>query len=267
MSVYAKENPAFLKSSLQSVLDQTRPPNEIVVVKDGSLTEELDAVIDRYSDQHPRIFKVVGYPSNKGLGEALNFGMKHVTSALVARMDGDDVSVRMRFEEQIGYMEEHPDIAVLGSAIAEFHTDPNQIMRTRSVPENHEQIVARAKLMNPMNHMTVVFRTQQVKNAGGYRHMPYFEDYDLWVRMLNQGMKFHNLPVSLVYARVGNDMVGKRHGFKYAGYEFSHFKNMQKTGFIGTMTLCKALLLRLPLRVMPKPLLMGFYRFVLRKDL
>lgn len=267
MSIYARENPAFLEESLRSLVDQSRPPGEIVVVKDGQLTQALEQVLARYQNAYPDLFKVTGYEKNKGLGEALNYGMQYVTSPIVARMDGDDISVRTRFEEQISYMEAHPDVAALGSCIAEFDTDPVQIMRTRRVPETHEEIIHKARLANPMNHMTVVFRKDAVLQAGGYQHAPYFEDYDLWIRMLNKGMKFHNLQRSLVLARVGNDMVGKRHGLRYAGYEFDHFLRMKKTGFIGTFSMAKAVILRLPFRLMPKSLLIAVYRFVLRKDL
>lgn len=267
MSVYAKENPTFLEESLRSVMDQSRMPDELVIVKDGTLPEVLEVVISRYQHQYPKVVKVVGYPTNKGLGEALNYGMQHVTSPIVVRMDGDDISVRTRFEVQVAFMEAHPDIDVVGSSIAEFHSDPTEIMRTRIVPEFHEQILDKARLMNPMNHMTVVLRKESVLKAGGYQHAPYFEDYDLWVRMLNKGMKFHNLQESLVLARVGNDMVGKRHGFQYAKHEFNHFRKMQQAGFISTVAMGKAVILRVPLRLMPKPLLMAFYRFVLRKDL
>ena len=267
MSIYAKENPAFLERSLQSLVEQSRRPNEVIIVKDGALPKELEEVIARYAHQFSELFKVVGYATNKGLGEALNYGMQHVTSPIVARMDGDDIAVSTRFEEQVSFMETHPDIAVLGSCIAEFDTDPTVIMRIRHVPESHEQIVQKARLTNPMNHMTVVFRKERVLQAGGYQHAPYFEDYDLWVRMLSKGMKFHNLQSSLVLARVGNDMVGKRHGFQYARHEFNHFQKMKETGFISAFSMGKAVLLRVPLRLMPKPLLVAFYRFVLRKDL
>jgi glycosyltransferase involved in cell wall biosynthesis len=267
MSIYIRENPAFLEQSLQSLLSQTRKPDEIVIVKDGDLSVDLDEVIARYARQNPGLFNVVGYATNRGLGEALNYGMQYITTPIVARMDGDDIAASNRFEEQISFMEAHTDIAVLGSCISEFDNDPAHTMRTRKVPESHEQIVTKARLTNPMNHMTVVFRKDSVLKAGGYQHAPYFEDYDLWVRMLSKGMKFHNLQSNLVLARVGNDMVGKRHGLRYAGYEFSHFRKMQATGFIGTVGMAKAVLLRLPFRLMPKPLLVAFYRFVLRKDL
>ncbi|MEP6734249.1 MAG: glycosyltransferase, partial [Chryseolinea sp.] len=211
------------------------------------------------------LFHVVGYEKNMGLGEALNYGMNFVHTPYVARMDGDDIAVPERFERQMTFMERHPEIDVLGTCIGEFDDDPGKIIRSRRVPQDQEKIIEKASLTNPMNHMTVVFKKDKVLQAGGYRHAPYFEDYDLWVRMLNMGMKFHNLQEDLVLARIGNDMVGKRHGLKYSGYEFNHFKNMHKYGFISIFALWKAIALRMPLRLLPKSILSLLYRIVLRK--
>ena len=265
LSVYEKEKPDFLRHSLESLLRQTRIPKEIIIVKDGKVGEELNNVIESFRAKQEGLLKVVGYDENRGLGPALNFGMQHITTPYVARMDTDDVAIPTRFEEQMSFLESNPDIDIVGSSIAEFNHDPQQPVRARLVPELHEMILEKARLTNPVNHMTVVFKREKVVEAGGYQHAPYFEDYDLWVRMLVGGMKFHNLKSSLVLARVGNDMVGKRHGFKYSKHEAAHFRKMYKRGFINRFGLVKALALRLPLRLLPKKVLMSVYSVILRK--
>ena len=267
MSVYGKENAQFLEECLESIERQTLQPNEVIIVKDGLLTEQLNDVIGQYSQKFPAVCKVVGYDINRGLGEALNFGLTFASSEYVIRMDSDDICVPDRFEVQMDYFSRHPEVDVVGSNISEFEHDPQHPIRHRKVPETNSEIVRKAALMNPMNHMTVAFRREKVMEAGGYRHAPYFEDYDLWVRMLNAGMKFHNLQQSLVLARVGNDMVGKRHGWKYFQYELAHFRKMRQSGFITGIAFIKASVLRLPLRLLPKGLLAAFYNFVLRKDI
>jgi glycosyltransferase involved in cell wall biosynthesis len=267
MSVYAKESVHFLDDSLKSVLNQTLAPNEIIIVKDGTVPEEINTLIELYRARQPELFKIVGYENNRGLGEALNYGLTFAQSEYVIRMDSDDVCVPERFETQMAFFANHPDVDVLGSNISEFENDPANPIRVRKVPESHEQIIKKAALMNPMNHMTVAFKRKKVLSAGGYRHAPYFEDYDLWVRMLNRGMKFHNLQKPLVLARVGNDMVGKRHGWRYFRFELDHFKKMHASGFITRLPFIKAVLLRLPLRLIPKGLLAAFYNFALRKNI
>jgi glycosyltransferase involved in cell wall biosynthesis len=265
LSVYQKERPDFLRHSLESLVTQTRMPKEIIIVKDGKVGEELNNVIESFRVKQGGLLKVVGYDENRGLGRALNFGMQHITTPYVARMDTDDVSVPTRFEEQMSFLDSHPDIDILGSSIAEFDDDPQHPLRARHVPEQHEMIREKARLSNPMNHMTVVFKREKVVEAGGYQHAPYFEDYDLWVRMLMGGMKFHNLKRLLVLARIGNDMIGKRHGFQYTKFEAAHFRKMYEYGFINSFGLIKALMLRVPLRLLPKTLLLSIYSVILRK--
>ncbi|HEX6892177.1 MAG TPA: glycosyltransferase [Chryseolinea sp.] len=265
LSVYEKEKPEFFRHSLESLLNQTRMPKEIVIVKDGRIGDELDNVIETFIAKQGDLFKIAGYDDNRGLGRALNFGMQHITTPYIARMDTDDVAVPTRFEEQMSFLESHPDIDIIGSAIAEFEDDPQHPLRARDVPDLHEMIRERARLTNPMNHMTVVFKREKVIEAGGYQHAPYFEDYDLWIRMLVRGMKFHNLKSSLVLSRFSSDTIGKRHGFQYGRFEAAHFRKMYGYGFIDRFGLIKALALRLPLRVLPKGLLLSIYIVLLRK--
>ena len=109
LSVYIKEQPIFLEQSLASILNQTLIPPEIVLIKDGSLTTELDLIIKKYQNEVPMI-KVIQLPQNQGLGKALNEGLKHCSHELVARMDTDDIAKSNRFERQIQVFEEHPEV-------------------------------------------------------------------------------------------------------------------------------------------------------------
>ena len=67
MSIYLKENPAYLRASLDSIINQTIPPAEIVMVKDGPLTKELDSVLAEYDRRYPGIFSFIAYEENHGL--------------------------------------------------------------------------------------------------------------------------------------------------------------------------------------------------------
>lgn len=265
LSLYARENPNFLRKSLRSLVTQTLLPHKIIVVKDGRLTDDLNKILAEFEEEFPSLFLIVGYEKNKGLGEALNYGLNFVGTSLVARMDTDDIAEKTRFETQVKYMVSHPEIDLLGSWIAEFKDDPERTYRIKKAPELHQQIVVLAKIRNPVNHMTVIFRKEKVQAAGGYQHAPFFEDYDLWVRMLKKGMIFHNLQEPLIKARIGNDMLGKRHGWAYMKHEYRHFKGMQRLGFISSYQFIIIALLRFPLRLIPKKILSIFYTFALRK--
>lgn len=210
MSVYQKEAPEHFRRALSSNLEcQTLPPTEMVLVCDGPLNPELDAVISEFSAKCPQL-KVCRLAENGGLGKALNFGLSQCSHSLVARSDSDDVCTPERFAVQVAYLEQHPDISVVSSAIDEFDEDPERPLRQKLMPEGGEALLRYAKTRNPINHMAVMFRKEDVEKAGSYQHLPYQEDYFLWVRMLSMGMKLANLPQKLVCARVGNGMAARR---------------------------------------------------------
>lgn len=211
MSVYYKEKPNYFDLALHSILvDQTVLPNELVLICDGPLTSELDAVIEKYCVLFPTIIKLFRLEENGGLGRALNFGLTKCCYPIVARADSDDICVSTRFEIQTEYMKLHPDVSVISSYIDEFNEDWTRPFSEKRLPLDHESLIKRAKRRNPFNHMAVMFRRDDIIEAGSYQHVPYAEDYDLWVRTAALGKKFGNVDRVLVHARVGNGMIGRR---------------------------------------------------------
>lgn len=211
MSVYSKEEPQYFDLALKSnLIDQTLKPDEFVLVCDGPLNEELDLVVEKYTKMFPDIFKVYRLAENAGLGNALNFGIKKCTNEIIARADSDDVCVPVRYEEQIEFLEKNQDIAVLGADIDEFIIEFNEAVNIKSMPKSNEDILKYMKHRNPINHMTVAFKKSVIEQNGSYMHMPYLEDYYLWVRVAASGFKFANLNEVLVHARVGNGRTKRR---------------------------------------------------------
>ena len=211
MSVYEKESPEYLSLSLQSNLEnQTRKPDEFVLVCDGPLTEQLDSVILDYVNKFPNIIRVYRLEKNQGLGRALNYGLTKCSNDIVARSDSDDVCENNRFEIQIGFMELHSDVAVVSSYIDEFISEPSKPERIKRLPLDHDALYKMAKFRNPINHMAAVFRKNVILEIGSYRHIPYVEDYELWVRAMINGYKLANVDQVLVHARVGNGMIQRR---------------------------------------------------------
>lgn len=164
LSLYHKESPLFLRQSLTSIFTQTLLPIEVVLVEDGPLTDELYAVIKEFTSQHPEL-KVISLPTNRGLGKALNEGLKHCSYDLVARMDTDDIAKPDRFEKQLAIFLEHPEIDVVGAWIDEFEGEVSNVLSMRKVPEQHENILRFAKGRCPVNHPVVMFRRR-----GGWRY-------------------------------------------------------------------------------------------------
>lgn len=216
MAVYHKDDPLHFEAALNSVLaQQTLPPNELVLVCDGPLNVALDAVIGAFSNRYPNILRVYRLAENGGLGKALNYGLSKCSNEIVARADSDDICVNDRFEQQIKFMTEHSDVAAVGSDIDEFSISPNNPVHIKRMPSTHEEITKLATVRNPINHMTVAFRKSSVLKAGSYIHLPYVEDYYLWLRMIANGFQLANINKVLVHARIGNGMVERRGNPKY----------------------------------------------------
>lgn len=212
MSVYINDSPDYLAKALKSIYDeQTRKPDEIVIVFDGPLTPQLLDVLDIFKAGKENIVKYYPQDINRGLGEALRIGSEFCNGDYIFRMDSDDVSESTRFEKQIDFIQKNPDIDVLGTDIAEFYNSPEETKkRIRSCPSTHSEIVKMGKKRNPMNHVSVCIKRSSLLKSGGYKTLLLLEDYYLWLRMIVAGCKFANINESLVFVRVGNGFDYKR---------------------------------------------------------
>lgn len=263
LSVYHKELPSFLQQSLDSIFYQTLLPTEVIIVKDGPLPQNLDILLKEYSQKYP-ILKLVSLPINKGLGQALNEGLKHCSYELVARMDTDDIAKPNRFEKQLKVFNNHPEIDIVSSWIDEFEGETNHILSIRKLPEYHKEIYQFAKKRSPINHPAVMFRKSSVLAAGGYKHFPLFEDYYLWVRMLMNGAKFYNLQESLLYFRSSSEMFKRRGGLNYALKELKFEQKLLEIKFISKSIFIKNILIRFISRLIPNKLRAIIYKHLLR---
>lgn len=221
MSVYYKEKPEFLDLSLKSILiEQTVVPTEIVMIKDGKLTNELEKVIKKYTKKFPDIIKTYAFEENRGLGQALQTGLEYCKYDIVMRMDTDDICVPNRFELQLEYMKKNKDVSAVGGYIGEFVDEPTEKLRLKTMPLKYENVKKYSKFRNPINHMTVCFRKSDVLEVGNYQPLYYLEDHYLWSRLLVAGKKIENIPEILVYARIGNGFNARRGNKNYiAGWK------------------------------------------------
>lgn len=257
MSLYDKEKSAYLEECLESLANQTLQANEIVLVYDGPLNKSLTTVVDKWKSSLP--IKIVPLKDNVGLGQALNEGIKHCTYDYIMRMDTDDICLPNRFELQTNFMKAHPDIDISGSCINEFIGNRNNIVSERKVPLSNDEIKKYARLKNPFNHMTVIFKKNSVQSVGGYQHHYLMEDYNLWLRMLGKGFKAGNLDVSLVLVRVGTDMLVRRRGLKYVSSEYKLAQIKRMTGFQNIFTSSYYFILRSVPRLLPLWVLKRIY--------
>ena len=216
MSVYKNEKPEYFIQAIESVLNQTLMPDEIILMRDGPVPKKMQRTIDGYRNgEYGHLFSYYPLKKNHGLGNALKIGVEKAKYEYIARMDTDDIAEPNRFELQVKYMEKNPDISVCGGQIYEFIDIKDNVVGKREVPLEHKDIVLFMRNRNAFSHMTVMFKRQDVIDAGNYIEMYLVEDYYLWCRMLVCGYKFANLPEILVYARTGEDMYQRRGGYKY----------------------------------------------------
>ncbi len=263
MSAYKNDNAEDTANALDSILNQTLKPDQIVLVLDGPVTNELYETIEKYSAENS-IINVVALEKNVGLGMALSIGLNHCNYEFVTRMDSDDFSLPERFEKQVSFLEAHPEIDVLGGQIAEYDSTMKNELAVRAVPKSMEEISKRMKIRNGMNHVTVMYKKSSVLNAGNYQHCPYFEDYYLWCRMLKAGYKFHNLDSVLVNVRTGEGMYQRRGGKAYNDAIKDFQKKILDLGVINRIQYYKNLLIRLCVANMPNALRGYLYKTKLR---
>jgi len=203
MSVYRGENAENFWQSVQSVLNQPFVTNDFVIVCDGPLTWELDAVLEKITAEYDSIVNVIRLPENVGIGAAANIGLQACQNELVAKMDSDDIAVYGRFALQCDCFEQNEQLSVLGGYIEEFDDDPDKPVAVREVPVANEEIRQMARRRQPFNNTTVMYRKSAVIAVGGYRNFRRNEDYDLYVRLLHAGYYTQNLDNVLVKVRVG----------------------------------------------------------------
>jgi glycosyltransferase involved in cell wall biosynthesis len=266
MSVYRKEKPEYLKESIISMLNQTVTPDEIVLVKDGPLTMELDSVIEELLSND--LLKVISLNENVGLGKALNIGLNKCRNELVARMDTDDISVNNRCEKQLEVFSNDNSLSVVGTAVTEFINETDNIIAFKEVKTTYREILNNIKFRNPINHPSVMFKKSDVLSAGSYKHLALNEDYFLWLRMVQHGFKFQNINEPLVKMRITDETYLRRGGWNYFITQKKLFDYMFKNGLINIFQYIYNNLVRFIMRVLiPNRLRKILYLKVLRKKI
>lgn len=181
-------------------------------------------------------FNVIRLSQNRGHGHARRIGLERCNYNYVALMDADDVSVSDRFERQLKCFEEDRALSIVGGQIEEFIDTPDNVIGIRAVPTEDEDIKSFLRKRCPFNQVSVMFKKNDVGLAGGYIDWYCEEDYYLWLRMYQKGMKFKNIDDTLVSVRVGEEMYQRRGGWKYFKSEARLQRYMLKNGIIGVET-------------------------------
>jgi glycosyltransferase involved in cell wall biosynthesis len=220
LPVYIDDNPDWFFQAFRSITyGQTLKPNEVFVYCDGPVNSNIDDFLSREGEfNNEWCLTVVRNKENLGLGKVLKKSLGQIRSPFIVRMDADDIAHPQRIEKSLSKLKQGFDI--VGSNMVEF--DESGIETRKVVPETNEEIRQGLTYRNTINHPTVAFRKDKVLLAGGYRHMPSFEDYDLWIRCSSlKSVKFYNIQDELVKFRITSSYWFRRRGWLYMKKEIS----------------------------------------------
>lgn len=260
MSLYKKEKPEYLRLAIDSMINQTVPPDEIVIVEDGPLTDELYAVLDEYPVLHR-----VKNETNLGLGLALNVGLKKCKNELVARMDTDDCSKPERCEKQLLRFSEKPYLAIVGSHIDEFVGDVSNVISQRVVPTTTKEIYDYAKRRSAFNHPAVMYSKTAVLDAGGYADLKRNQDVDLFGRMQFLGYKAENIDEALLWFRSSDELAKRRKSWQNTWSYIATIRKFWKMGYSSFVDYAMVGIAQTGMYLMPVKLQNFVYRKFLRK--
>ncbi len=259
LPVYIKDNAEHLRLAIDSLLNQTVKPDEIIIIVDGPINQSVSETLNSYLNQ--KIIKTYHLKKNMGLGNALNYGIKKAKHELIARMDADDISMPHRFQHQIQLIKDHK-LDLVGGQIIEFEESINTPKTRRRVPTNHTEIISLMKLRSPLSHPTIIFKRDLFENLGGYSSNIKIEDYDFFVRAYLCGAKFGNTKDDVLWFRTGskNTMLKRRWGLNYAINEIKLYFHFLKLGYYSPIDFLKAASLKVPLRLLPFPIFKYLYK-------
>jgi glycosyltransferase involved in cell wall biosynthesis len=258
VSVYDGDRPDHIRRAMRSAVDdQTVRPDQVIIVRDGPVRDELARCLDELQRASPVPVTFVPLPRNAGLGPALDRGLAASWFDVVARMDADDVAMPHRFEVELPLI---ADADIVGAGLLEFVEDTDDIVGRRVPPTGPGQIRRYARMHDPFNHPTVVYRRAAVLAAGGYGDLPLMEDYALFARMLQGGARAVNVAEPLVYYRVGTKAFKRRGGTGLLRSELRLQRDFLGRGFISRPEYVRNVIVRGGYRLIPWWLRRAVYR-------
>lgn len=208
MSLYSKENPCYLDIALRSIFEQTLLPLQVVLILDGPVGDDLLTIVEKYKRQYSAL-EVYPQEKNQGLSTALNIGLEKCRNEIVFRMDTDDICYPNRFERVLKEYEVNPELEVVGSFSTMIDEDGHEI-KGMTAPVSQEDIYKNVWTC-PFIHPTVSFKKSALLRVGSYNPNsgPRQDDYELWFRCVEHGLKCKNIDEPLLYYRFFKDSVAR----------------------------------------------------------
>lgn len=265
MSVYNQELPENLNESIESMLMQSFPPSEFVLVCDGKLTCELDIIVKSFKLEYSNFFRIIRIDENVGAGKALNKGIEACQYEYIVKMDSDDISLPERCLKQMALFSVKPKLSITGTYIEEFNSQTNEVLAIKKVPIMQTEILSYSKRRNPFNRQTIAFRKSFAEKIGGFSDLKLCEDYEFAARMLQNGAVGQNIPEVLVRYRMKPDTDDIRKSWPRTKGFIKVRHIIHKSGYTTFSEFFMPCALQLGLFIFPKRFTRWVYRTFLRK--
>tara|TARA_B100000029_G_C17567426_1_gene955519 strand:- start:745 stop:1581 length:837 start_codon:yes stop_codon:yes gene_type:complete len=264
LPIYKKVDFKIFKKSLESIVNQSLLPNELLIIFDGPIKASIKIFLKKKIKKY-KFIKIINFPTNNGLGYILQRAVKLCKYEYIARCDSDDISKLNRFKIQMDFLVKNKKIDVLGSNIIEL--EKNKFFSLKKVSKNDSQIKKIINFKNPINHSSVIFRKSTIMKCGNYENVNFFEDYYLWFKVYRSNGVFCNLENILVMMKVDDDFFRRRSGFKYYKMYFNFLKKLKINGYIGSSLFLINCILRFFIVLLPIKFMKKFYKTFLRKKI
>ena len=216
--IYLKTTKKDLLQCLNSIYNSSKVPGEILICIDGKLSTNVEEFVKKLKKE--KNVKLFISKKNLGLGRLLQRAVPVCKFDLVARLDSDEYTSSKRFEIQYDFFKKMKDLVLLGGYSIEKLKNTKNILK--KVPLKYSEIKYYSKLRNPFNHSTVMFRKKEILKVGGYTHQPFFEDFLLWIKLINKKNNMLNIPKVLSYSNIDDSYYERRSGIDYF-YKFLYF--------------------------------------------
>ena len=206
MSVYNGEK--YLVQAIDSILNQTYQNFEFIIIDDCS-TDNSSHILQEYAQKDSRI-KIIKKEKNigiKGFIKNLNLGISIAKGKYIARMDADDISLPERFQKQVDFLENNPEITLVGAQL-NLINEQNKITGEAIAALQHRDIVKRITSQIQLFHPVIMFRKDQ--NIQYREKFLYCEDYDLYLNLITQGKKLANINEKLLNYRILANSISRK---------------------------------------------------------
>jgi amylovoran biosynthesis glycosyltransferase AmsE len=263
MSVYAGDKPEQLAAAVESLLNQTTLAKEIILVRDGPVSKDLQNELDQLKLN--KAVNIIELAYNTGAANARQVGINASKTEIIALMDADDICVNNRFEAQLETMK-RTNADVVGGVIEEFDQSVGDLKIRRVMPVDHDEIARLSMWRNPINNVTLMFKKSVFQQSGGYSDVRLSEDWDFILKVLASGFRVHNSPDTLVHVRSGNSMLARRRRMEQVIAEIKLFWRMYNNGIMSFWHLVANTIVRLVVRILPVSFTRMLYAKFLRTN-